>query len=77
MNVVVIKMAVFVTEVEKNDKKIVATQKRMLRHNNELKENISVATNENYIATIKAAELKISVATEKFYVATENGREVR
>ena len=49
----------------------------MLRHNNELKAYVSVATKANYVATIKAAELEISVATEKFYVAKENGREVR
>ena len=49
----------------------------MLRHNNELKADISVAIEENYVATIKAAESEISIATEKFYVAIENGREVR
>ena len=63
MNVVATKMTIDTTKVEKNDKKIVATQKQMLRHNNELKADISVAT-------IKAVESEISVATE-------NGREVR
>ena len=77
MNVVTTKTTIVATEVEKNDKKIVATQKQMLRHNNELKADISVATKKNYVATIKAAESEISVATEKFYVATENGREMR
>ena len=42
----------------------------MLRHNNELKVDISVGT-------IKAAVSEISIATEKFYVATENRRLVR
>ena len=55
-------MTIDTTKIEKNDK-IVATQKRMLRHNNELKADISVAT-------IKAIESEISVVTE-------NGREVR
>ena len=68
---------VVVIEVEKNDKKIVATQKQMLRHNIELKADISIATKENYVAIIEVAESKISVATKKFYVATGNGREVR
>ena len=49
----------------------------MLRHNNELKADISVVTKENYVATIKVAESKIFVAIEKFYVVIENGREVR
>ena len=67
MNVVVTKTTIVMTEVGKNDKKIVATQKRTLRHNNELKADIS-------IMTIKAAELEISITTEKFYVVTENVR---
>ena len=49
----------------------------MLQHNKELKAYIFVATKEDYVATIKAAELEIFVATEKFYVVTEDGREVR
>ena len=49
----------------------------MSRHNNELKEDIFVATKENYVVIITAAESKIFVATENFYVATENRREVR
>ena len=53
------------------------THKWMLRHNNELKVDISVETKENYVTIIKAAELEISVATKKFYVAIETGREVR
>ena len=44
----------------------------MLRHNNELKVDISVATKENYVATIKAGRSEISVATKKFYVTIEN-----
>ena len=60
------------TEVEKNDKKIVTTRKWMLRHNNELKADISVATKENYVMTIKVIESKISITTEKFYVVKEN-----
>ena len=74
MNVVVTKTTIVVTKVEKNDKKIVATHKRMLRHNNELKVDTSIATKENYFMTIKATESEILVATEKFYVVTENGR---
>ena len=61
-------------EVEVN---VVTTQKWMLRHNNELKADISLTTKENYVATIKVAESDISITTEKFYVTTENGREVR
>ena len=49
----------------------------MLRHNNELKVDISVTTKENYVAPIKSTESEIFVATEKFYLMTENGREVR
>ena len=49
----------------------------MLRHNNELKADISIVTKENYVAKIKAVELEIFVTTEKFYVVTKNGREVR
>ena len=49
----------------------------MLRHSNELKADISIATKENYVTTIKAVEPEISIATEKFYVTTENRREVR
>ena len=77
MNVVVTKTTIITTEVENNDKKIVATQKWMLQHNNELRAHISIATKENYVETIKAAESEISVMIEKFYVATKNGREVR
>ena len=67
VNVVAIKATIVATKSEENDKNIVATQKRMLQHNIELKANIT-------IATIKAAVLEISIATEKFYVATENRR---
>ena len=48
------KTTIVVTESEENDKKIVATQKQMLRHKNELKANIYIVTNENYVVTIKA-----------------------
>ena len=74
MNVVMTKTTIVVTESEENERKIVATQKRKLRHNNELKEDIFVVTKENYVVTIKAAKSEISVATKNFYVATENGR---
>ena len=70
MKVVATKTTIVTIESEENDKKIVATQKRMLRHNNELKADISVMTKENYIMTIKAANSEISFATENFYVAT-------
>ena len=59
-----------------NYKKNVAIHKLMLRQNKELKAEISVATKEDYVATIKLLS-KISIATKKFYVATENGKEVR
>ena len=75
MNVVTTKTTIVATKSEENDKKIVVTQKWMLRHNNELKANIFVATKENYVAIIKAVESKISVATKKFYVAIKNRRE--
>ena len=63
MNVVVTKTTIVAIESEKNDKKIVATQKRMLRHNNELKADISITTKENYVVTIKVVESEISFAT--------------
>ena len=44
MNVVTTKTTIVVTESEENDKKIFATQKLMLRHNEELKAKIYVAT---------------------------------
>ena len=46
----------------------------MLRHNNELKVDISVVTKENFFMTIKSAELEISVVIEKFSIAIKNGR---
>ena len=46
----------------------------MLRHNNELKVDISVVIKENYIVIIKDVESKISVTIEKFSIAIENGR---
>ena len=46
VNFFMIKTTIITTEVKKNDKKIVATQKRMLRHNNDLKADISVMTKE-------------------------------
>ena len=49
----------------------------MFRYNKELMVNISIATKEDYVTTIKAAELEISIATKKFYVLTKDGREVR
>ena len=74
MNVVVTKTTIVATESDENEKKIVATQKWMLRHNNELKEDISIVTKENYVVTIKVAKSEIFVAKENFYVATENER---
>ena len=70
--IVATKTTIVATESEENDKKIVATHKRMLRHNNELKADISIVTKENYVVTIKVAESKIFVAIEKFFVTTEN-----
>ena len=55
VNVVATKTIIAATESEENDKKIIAKQKRMLQHNNELKADISVVTKENYVVTIKAA----------------------
>ena len=74
VNVVPTKTTIVKTKSEENDKKIVVIQKRTLRHNNELKEDISVMTKENYFVTIKATESEISVAIENFFAATENGR---
>ena len=54
--VVATKTTIVVIESEDNDKKNVATQKLMLRHNNELKADISVTTKENYVTKIKVAE---------------------
>ena len=51
------------TEVQKNYKKNVATQKLMLRHNKELKEKTSVTTKRDYVATIKVYEQEIYVVT--------------
>ena len=70
VNFVATKKGIVVTEVEKNYKKNVTTQKLMLRRNKELKVDIFVATKEDYVATIKAVELEIYVTTKKFYVAT-------
>ena len=56
VNVVATKTTIVTTESEENDKKIATIQKLMLRHNNELKADISVLTKENYVVTIKAAE---------------------
>ena len=77
VNVLATKTTIVVTESEEDDKKIVATQKRILRHNNELKADNFVAIKEIYVATIKAAKSEISVTIEKFYVATKKKREVR
>ena len=54
VNVVVTKTTIVATKVKKNDKKIVTIQKKMLRHNNELKADISITTKENNVQTIKA-----------------------
>ena len=50
VNFVATKMATFTTEVEKNYKKL------MLRHSKENKAEISVATKEDYVTTIKVVE---------------------
>ena len=56
VNVVATKATIVAVESEENDKKIIATQKQMLRHNEELKAEIFVAKKEDYVATIKIAE---------------------
>ena len=50
VNSIVTKTAIVVTEVMKNYEKL------MLRHSKENKAEISVATKEDYVATIKIAE---------------------
>ena len=62
VKVVATKTIIVMTKSEENGKNIVATQKQMLRHNNELKADISVMTKENYVVIIKVAESEISVA---------------
>ena len=52
VNIVATKTTIVATESEENDKKIVATQKWMLRLNIELKVYISIVTKENYVMTI-------------------------
>ena len=74
MNVVATKTTIVKAKSEENDKKIVVTQKWMLRHNNELKADISIVIKKNYVVKIKVVESEISVATEKFSSATEIGR---
>ena len=56
VNSVATKTTIVATEFENNYKKNVPTLKLMLRHNKELKVEISVATKEDYVATIKVAE---------------------
>ena len=56
MNSVATNTVTVLTEVEKNYKKNVTTQKLMLRHSRELKAEVSVATKEDYVATIKVVE---------------------
>ena len=56
VNSVVTKTAIVVIKFEKNYKKNVVTQKLMLQYNKELKAEISIATKEDYIATIKVVE---------------------
>ena len=69
MNSVATKTTIITTEVKKNYKKNVATQKLMLRHNKELKVDI-------FIVTINAVEQETFIATKENYVMTENGREM-
>ena len=56
MNSIAKKTAIVMTEIEKNYKKNVATQKLMLRHSKELKANTSVVTKEDYVEIIKVVE---------------------
>ena len=56
VNSVATKTATVTIEVEKNYKKNVATQKLMLRHSKELKAEVSIATKEDYVLTIKVVE---------------------
>ena len=56
MNSVAEKTTIIAIEVEKNYKKNVVTQKLMLRHNKDLKVEIYVATEEDYVVTIKIDE---------------------
>ena len=56
VNSVVTKTAIVVIKFEKNYKKNVVTQKLMSQYNKELKAEISIATKEDYIATIKVVE---------------------
>ena len=67
MNVVATKTIIVATESEENDKKIVATHKRMLRHNNELKADISVVAKENYVMIKKVAVRDFCHDREVFY----------
>ena len=66
VNVVVTKTTIVATESDEHEKKIVVTQKWMLRHNNELKEDISIVTKENYVVTIKVAKSEIFVRDREF-----------
>ena len=56
MNSISIKTATVLTEVEKNYKKNVVTQKLMLRHSKELKAEVFVMTKEDYVVTINVVE---------------------
>ena len=56
VNSVVTKTTTIAIEVKKNYKKNVTTQKLMLRHSKELKAEVSVATKEDYVTTIKVIE---------------------
>ena len=60
VNSVETKTTIVSTEVEKNYKKNVATRKLMLRHNKEVKADISVGTKENYVATENGREMKLT-----------------
>ena len=70
------KTTIFVTESEENDKMIVATQKRMLRHNNEQGRHLCHDKG-SYVMIIKAAESENSFTAKKFYVVIKNRREER
>ena len=56
MNYVATKTLIITIKVEKNYKKNVAIQKLVLRPNEKLKVEISVASKEDYVLTIKVVE---------------------
>ena len=68
-NSVVTKTFIVMKKVENNYKKNVATQKIMSRHNEELKEEISIVIRENYVAIENGREMrqaKTSLSQQRF-----------